>query len=109
MYSVTFEFLDDIRIHGLGMGYIQIAFGDRAEPLSGKAAPVERGGQSGIDPQGGVVIGNGVLVPPALEVGKPPAVQGIDKIRPEPQRRVAILPRRLQLTEHGADPAAVVE
>src|SRR3984957_17832437 len=108
MYPVTREFLNDIRIHGLGVVYIQFALGNRAVALLGKAPAVQRRGQSGIDPERGVKIGDGVFSLPALQVNKTAAVEGIDKIRAQPKRLVAILQGRLQVTGDGARPAAVV-
>src|SRR3954470_3781355 len=82
------EFLGNIRIHGLGVSYIKIAFRNRAIPLLGEAPSVERGGQSGIDLQRRIEIGDGILGLAALEVDETPAVQGVDEIRPQPQRLV---------------------
>src|ERR1700733_2273058 len=66
MHPVTGEFLDNIRNHGLGIGNIQFALRNRAIALLGEAAPVQRRGQSRIDLEGGVKIGNGVFGHPAL-------------------------------------------
>src|ERR1700694_1160528 len=74
-YPVTGEFLNNIRIHGLGIGYIQFALRDRAIALLGKAAPVQRRRQSRIDLQGGVEIGNGIFCLPALQVDEAAAVE----------------------------------
>src|SRR6185437_4763351 len=101
IYPVTGVFLDDIRIHGLGIGDIEIALRNRAVALLGKAAPVERGSQSRIDLESGVEIGDRVLGLPVLQVEQSPAVQRIDKARAQPQRLVAILQRRLQVADHG--------
>ena len=108
MYAVTREFLDDIRIHRLRIGDIQVALRNRAVALLGEAPPVQRRGQPRIDLQGGVEIGNRVLGQPALQVDKATAVEGIDKVRAQPKRLVAIPQRRLQVADHGAGPAAVV-
>src|SRR5438445_3231969 len=108
-YPVTCEFLDDIRVHRLGIGYIQIALGNRAIPLLGEAAPVERGGQPRIDLQGGIEIDDGVSGRPALQVDQAAAVQRVDEVRTQPKRFVAILERRLQVADHATGPTAVVE
>src|ERR1700753_1938371 len=79
IYPVADEFLDDIRIHGLGVGDIHLAFRRRAVALLGKTAPVQRRGQSRIDLEGGVEIGDRVLGLPALQIEKSPAVQRIDE------------------------------
>ena len=80
-HPVTREFLDNIRIHRLGVGYIEFAFRNRAVALLGKAAPVQRRGQPRIDLQRGVEIGDGVLGLPALQVDQAAAVERIDEIR----------------------------
>src|SRR6202044_943614 len=95
MYPVTREFLNDIWIHGFGVVYIQFALGNRAVTLLGKPPAVQRRRQSGIDPERGVKVGDGVFRLSALQVNKPAAVQGIDKIRAQPKRLVAILQGRL--------------
>src|SRR4051812_38188837 len=46
---VAREFLDDIRIHGLGVGDIHVALVGSTEALLCQAAAVQRGGQPGID------------------------------------------------------------
>src|SRR5580693_7612336 len=94
---VTREFLDNIRVHGFRVGYIQFALGNRAVVLLGEAAPVERRGQSRIDLEGGIKVGNRVLGLPALEIDEAAAVQGIDKIGAQPKRLVAIPQCRLQV------------
>src|ERR1700761_4436973 len=81
IYPVAGEFLDDIRIHGLGVGDIHIAFGGRAVALLGKAAPIQRRGQSWIDPERRVEIGDRVLGLPALQIQQSAAVQRIDEAR----------------------------
>src|ERR1700730_3354299 len=75
------EFLRDIRIHRLGVVYIQVAFRNRAVALLGQPSPVQRRGQSRVDLEGGVEIGNGILGLPAFQVDQAPAVEGVDEIR----------------------------
>ena len=108
MDPVTRKFLDNIRVHGFRIGYIQFALGNRAVVLLGEATPVERRGQSRINLEGGIKIGNRVLGHSALQIHQTAAVEGIDKIRSQPKRLVAIPQRRLQVADHGASPAAVI-
>src|ERR1700732_4377816 len=56
-HPIVGKFLRNVRIHRLGIGYVHCAFGNRAVALLGKAASVQRGSQSRIDPEGGVKIG----------------------------------------------------
>src|ERR1700674_3937014 len=84
LYPVIGEFLRNIRVHGLGVVYIQIASRNRAVALLGQPPAVQRGGQSRVDLEGGVEIGNGILGLSALQVDQAPAVEGIDEIRAQP-------------------------
>src|SRR5262249_37457737 len=81
-YPVTVEFLDDIRVHGLGIGYIQIALRNRAAALPGKTSSIERRGQAWIDSKRRVEIGDGVFRQSALQVNQTTAVERVDEIRP---------------------------
>src|SRR6476620_2684365 len=58
LHPVIGEFLDNVRIHRLGIGDVQLALRNRTVALLGKATAIERGGQSRVDLQGGVKIGN---------------------------------------------------
>src|ERR1700761_3167043 len=108
-YPVTVELLDDVGVHGLGIGYIHIALGNRAIPLLGEPPTIEGGTQPRIDPQRRVEIGDGIFRQSALEVNQTAAVQRVDEIGPQPQRLIAILQGRLQVADHRARPAAVVQ
>src|SRR6516225_11711768 len=106
---VAVELLDNVGVHGLGIGYIQIAFGNRADALLGKAPSIQGRGQPRIDSQRRIEIGNGVFRQATLEVNKATAVQCVDKIWSQPKRFVAILQRRRQVADDRAGPATVVE
>src|SRR5246127_3519998 len=108
-YPVTVELLDDIRVHGLGIGYIQIALGNRAAALLGQTPSIERGGQARIDSERRVEIGDGVFRQSALQVNQAAAVERVDEVGAQPERLVAILQRRLQVADHRACPTAIVE
>src|SRR6266404_2403520 len=65
---VTCEFLHDIRVHGFGVGDVQVALGRRAVALFGEAAPVQRGGQSRIDLERGVKIDDRIFHLSVLQI-----------------------------------------
>src|ERR1700747_3121428 len=74
-YPVTVELLDDVGVHGLGIGYIHIALGNRACPLLGEPPTIEGGAQPRIDPKRRVEIGDRVFRQSALEVNQAAAIQ----------------------------------
>src|SRR5205823_3060704 len=90
-YPVVREFLNDIRIHRLGIGDIQIALRSQAVALLGKAPTVQRRRQSRIDLESGVKIGNRIFRQSALQVDEAAAVEGVDEVGAQPKRLVAIL------------------
>src|SRR5262249_1734060 len=108
-YAVTFELLGDVGVHRLGVGYIQIALGNRAVALLRKSPAVQRRGQAGIDLQCRVEAGDGVFGRTAFQIDEPAAVKRVNEVRPQPKGLVAILQGRLQIADHGACPATVVE
>src|SRR5450631_4314778 len=67
-HPVACEFFHNIRIHGLGIGYIQFALRNRAIALLGEAAPVQRRRQPRIDLERRIKIRDCVLYLPALQV-----------------------------------------
>jgi hypothetical protein len=70
-YPVACELLGDVRLESLRVGDVAVAADAVAAPDSGDAAAVERGRQLRIDPQRGVVVGNGVAELPGFQVAIP--------------------------------------
>jgi hypothetical protein len=108
VHPVAGKFLYNIRVHGLCVVDVHFAVRNGAAALSSQTASVQRRSQARIDSERGVKIGDGVLGQSALEVDEPSAVEGIDEVRAQPKRFVAIPERRLQIADHGARPTSVV-
>src|SRR6202041_2222025 len=102
------KLLHNIRVHGLCIVDVYFAFRNGAAALSRQTASVQRRSQTRIDSESRVEIGDGVLGQSTLEVDEPPAVEGIDEVRAQTKRFVAIPERRLQIADHCACPASVV-
>ena len=108
MYPVTCEFLHDVRVHGLGIGNVNIAFRNGTVALLGKAPSVQRRREPRIELQRGVEIGDRVLVLPALEVERPRLSSASTKFGRSRSASLQSRKRRLQIADHGTSPAAVI-
>src|SRR5262245_7984951 len=108
-YSIIFELAGDVLVDRLGGGDVGISAGGIAVAQLGLAAAEQGRGVFRVDPERGVVVGDGTGRQPDLQVDETAAVEGVDEIRLEAQRFVAVPQRDLQIADDGARPAAIVE
>src|SRR6478735_956059 len=109
MYAVTSKFVGNVGLDEFRRSDVAVTTSGVAGSHLGYSAPVQRRRVLRIDPQRRIVVGDRVFRLAQLQVDKATAIERVQVAGTELQRCVAIPQGRLQLADHGARPAAIVQ
>src|SRR5262245_24626693 len=78
------EFIGNLRVDGFGRRYIAVPLRGLAGAQLADSAPIEGAGLVRLDPQRGVIIGDGQAVEIEPQINQTSAVESVGKIRTKP-------------------------
>src|SRR5258708_2983692 len=109
LYAIASKLVDDLRLDACRCG--DVGFGTRGIAAAPPRDPatIKRRCSFRIGRERRGVVDDCLLVSAELQIDQPAAVEGIRKIRLNPQRHVAIPERIAHLVKQGQDPTTVVQ